>query len=537
MAGRRGHGEDGVSFDHRGPCTDPERHRHCPGRWVGQAELPRSPDGKRNRRRVVGKTKTAVLDKLKELHKDLDRGIVPQTGFSGYTVREAAEDFLKTGLDGRSAKTIKKNENVLEPILVVIGAKRLRELTASDVQQALATMATRYSTAAVIMGHNALTRTIRHAEARDRVGRNVATLVDTPKGQAGRPSKSLTLAQAEALMAASKDSRLHAYIALCLSTGIRTEEARELRWDHLDLNGHPDADPPIPPSAAVWRSVRAHGDVKTEKSRRTLMLSKLAVTALQDHQQTQNEEKREAGGRWQDSGLVFTTRLRDRARCGQRPEGVQGGLQAGRNWRGLDTSGATALVRLADVGLRGTRRGDRPHCRTLQLPHHRGCLPKGAAAGPYRWGRTHGQDLGRVADNLATRPDAWRDGCRAPPCRPTASARRAVAALPWPTARSTWPARIPPRCRARQHPRIPGPRGWWHHQAARAGRSADHAGPERSHDRQPPVRDALADRCERPRPGEQARPTAGNNDVSKCRTPRRIVRTRHGDRPSSMVGR
>ncbi len=80
MAGRRGHGEDGVSFDHRGRCTDPERHRHCPGRWVGQAELPRTPDGKRNRRRVVGKTKTAVLDKLKELHKDLDKGIVPQTG-------------------------------------------------------------------------------------------------------------------------------------------------------------------------------------------------------------------------------------------------------------------------------------------------------------------------------------------------------------------------------------------------------------------------------------------------------------------------
>ena len=51
-------------------------------------------------------------------------------------------------------------------------------------------MAARCSTAAVTMGHNALTRVIRHAEARDLVGRNVATLVDTPKGQAGRPSKS-----------------------------------------------------------------------------------------------------------------------------------------------------------------------------------------------------------------------------------------------------------------------------------------------------------------------------------------------------------
>ena len=50
-------------------------------------------------------------------------------------------------------------------------------------------MAQRYSSAAVAMGHNALTRAIRHAEARDLVGRNVATLVETPKGQAGRPSK------------------------------------------------------------------------------------------------------------------------------------------------------------------------------------------------------------------------------------------------------------------------------------------------------------------------------------------------------------
>jgi hypothetical protein len=49
----------------------------------------------------------------------------------------------------------------------------------------------RYSSAAVAMGHNALTRAIRHAEARDLIGRNVALLVETPKGQAGRPSKSL----------------------------------------------------------------------------------------------------------------------------------------------------------------------------------------------------------------------------------------------------------------------------------------------------------------------------------------------------------
>ena len=86
-----------------------------------------------------------------------------------YTVRRAAEDWLKEGLNGRSTKTIKKNENVLAPILATIGARRLRELTADDAHQALTAMALRYSSAAVAMGHNALTRVIRHAEARDLV--------------------------------------------------------------------------------------------------------------------------------------------------------------------------------------------------------------------------------------------------------------------------------------------------------------------------------------------------------------------------------
>jgi hypothetical protein len=141
-----------------------------------------------------------VVDKLRQLHHELDRGIVPKTGYANYTVRQAAADWLANGLEGRSAKTIKKNENVLEPILTVIGARKLRQLTAADVRQALVTMATRYSSAAVTMGHLALKRAIRHAEASDIVTRNVAVLVDTPKGQEGRPSRSLTLAQAVAVI-------------------------------------------------------------------------------------------------------------------------------------------------------------------------------------------------------------------------------------------------------------------------------------------------------------------------------------------------
>ena len=326
MTTRRRRGEDGISFEHRGDCRDSERHRHCPGLWRGEVTLGYAEDGKRRKRKVSGQTKAAVVDKLRELHKTLDEGIVPKTGFAHYTVRQATEDWLAHGLDGRSAKTIKKNQNVLEPILKVVGGRKLRELSAADVRQALATMAAGYSSAAVTMGHLALKRAIRHAEADNLVGRNVATLVDTPTGQQGRPSKSLTLGQAVAVITAArtlpvmelhpglKDVRrpadlMYAYIVLSLLCGVRTEEARALRWQHVDLDGDSAASPPVPPHVAVWRSVRLHGETKTERSRRTLGLPQMAVQALRGLLDSQADERLLAGERWEDTGLVFATHL------------------------------------------------------------------------------------------------------------------------------------------------------------------------------------------------------------------------------------
>jgi integrase len=328
MAKRRGWGEDSIHFEHRGgPCRDPERHNGCPGIWRGAVSLGYTADGQRRiRRKVSGQTKTAVKDKLKALHADLDMGITPKTGYANYTVRQAAEDWLAHGLEGRTAKTIKKNQNVLAPILKVIGGRKLRELTAADVRQALSRMAAGYSSAAVTMGHLALKRAIRHAEANDLVTRNVATLADTPTGQEGRPSKSLTLQEGVAVITAAKtlpvielrpglkDVRrpadlMYAYIVLSLLVGVRTEEARALRWDHVDLDGDPAATPAVPPHVAVWRSVRVHGETKTQRSRRSLGLPQMAVEALHALSESQAQERAMADERWQDSGLVFTTHV------------------------------------------------------------------------------------------------------------------------------------------------------------------------------------------------------------------------------------
>ena len=294
-AKRRGYGQDGIYFDHGGGCRDSAHHKTCPGRWRGVVSLGFDADGKRIRKKVSGQTRTEVKDKLKDLHSELDAGV---RSVQGYTVETAVTDWLAEGLPGRAAKTVEVYRDALRPVLAVTGRIPLRDLTVQDVRTALAKMAVTHSTPTLQKAHNCLTRALRHAEGRDLVSRNVSALVDTPRGREGRPSQALSLEQAAALLEAAEDSRLHAFIVLCLLTGVRSEEARALTWDHVDLDAG---------TISVWRSIRAHGDTKTNRSRRTLKLPEIAVDALRAQMRGQAEERARAGELWQEHGLVFTT--------------------------------------------------------------------------------------------------------------------------------------------------------------------------------------------------------------------------------------
>src|SRR5215831_8665002 len=135
-----------------------------------------------------------------------------------------------------------------------LGDRRLRDLTPKDVQAFLEALP--LSTRSRKLVHKILRDSIQHAMIAGLAGRNVAATVNaTPRGSGGTPSKALSVAQAEAVLNAAKGTRLEAYLALSLMTGIRTEEARALTWEHVDLDGDPAADPPVPPHVAVWRSV------------------------------------------------------------------------------------------------------------------------------------------------------------------------------------------------------------------------------------------------------------------------------------------
>jgi integrase len=295
MAGRRGDGS--ISFEHRGECQDPKWHRGCTGLWRGVTS--EVIDGKRVRVKVSAKTKTEATAKLKARIHEQRQGV---RSSGTYTVKDCVEDWLAHGLDGRSERTRKLYLDGVAPLLDIIGRTPLRDLTATDVRRALVSIAKTRSTRSVQIAHNTLTRAVQRAAAHDLVARNVAALAERPQGQtAGRPSKAMTRDVAIRLVqAAEADSIIGSYLILSVMTGIRPEEARALRWDHVDLDGA---------TIHVWRSTRAHGDVKTVKSRRTLEIAPQAVEALRRRQTQQERDRVQARELWHETGLAFTTSI------------------------------------------------------------------------------------------------------------------------------------------------------------------------------------------------------------------------------------
>jgi len=163
---RRGRGEGSIYKD------------EAKGRWYAAVSFGYGPDGTTWRRqKVSGRSRADVAAKLRELHAEHDAGAQPA---SGYTVRQAVNDWLTEGLNGRAEETVNLNRNVLKPVVACVGDIELRKLTAHDVRRALTELASRRSSRTVVVTHNALTRAIRHAEANRHVLHNVAALVDTP---------------------------------------------------------------------------------------------------------------------------------------------------------------------------------------------------------------------------------------------------------------------------------------------------------------------------------------------------------------------
>jgi hypothetical protein len=170
-ARRRGHGEDSVYFD------------AANNNWAGAVSLGYSPDGKRRiRRKVTGRTKTEVKNKLKIIHSELDARIQSS---ARYTMALCIEDWLSQGLTNRSPSTVASYRWLAEHAVAQLGAIRLKDLTAKHVQAALAelsgSLSTRSWRGGLFMG-----QCCKHAGQRCRGAGGAGCVGDVPGADPGR---------------------------------------------------------------------------------------------------------------------------------------------------------------------------------------------------------------------------------------------------------------------------------------------------------------------------------------------------------------
>lgn len=303
MVKRRSRGEGSIYWDAKRQ------------RWVAEITVGYRPNGKRITRKRSGGNKTEAKDKLKELIREFEDDGTVSAG--GYIVEDAVRDWFRFGLNNRTESTRQKLTILAEQHVVpALGVRKLEaptranELSADDVDAWLEEKSEVLATRTLQDLRSIVQRSINRAQRRGKVKRNVVLLCDElPKGREGRPSKSLTMPEAEAVLHAAEtdDSTIGAYIVTSLLTGARTEEARPLVWPLVDLDGAPDAMPPVPPYIMVWRSVRAGGDTKTRKSKRSLALPQRAVDALVAQRERQAVHRERVGKRWKDHNLVFAS--------------------------------------------------------------------------------------------------------------------------------------------------------------------------------------------------------------------------------------
>jgi integrase len=343
---RRDRGDDGIYWDKINKC------------YLGTISLGYDAAGKRACRRVRGKTKAEVKDKLTALHNEIKAGVhTPAT----CTVRECVGDWLDDlTLD---EITVAEYRGQAEKwIYPKIGGIKLKDFKVADAERFFRDIAKVLGKRSLMMIKSTLRRSIRRAQKHELIGKNVIELVDLPEGQPGRPSRAMTEEQAGKVLAiarattttfvkvirigeartaaahvateddqvlcgnkprknakatevsadlrdatcracraqlgldADASPRLEALFVLAITLGLRPGELRALTWDHVDLDHG---------VIHVWRSTRRDGDTKTPKSRRSLVLPKRAIDALIAHRKRQAVERLAAGEAWQDANLVF----------------------------------------------------------------------------------------------------------------------------------------------------------------------------------------------------------------------------------------
>lgn len=281
------------------------------GRWEARVQVGVTPEGKRIRKMVTGRTQNEVLTRMRQLQRSADEGLDLAPGT--VTVGAFLEDWLDNILPGAVTQATEDQYRQVVRLYVIpaVGRKKLKTLQPRDVTLMLRDMADRgLSSNTQRLARAVLRRALRWAETNGNVTRNVAALADAPRVQS-REGKALTVEQARKVLATAEDHRLEAAFTVALSLGLRRSELLGLAWPDLDLDA-------TPPALTIRRSLKRHRgaglvleEPKTRRSRRTIHLPGPVAASLKRHRAKQAEERLKAGELWQstpdDVDLVFRT--------------------------------------------------------------------------------------------------------------------------------------------------------------------------------------------------------------------------------------
>ena len=273
--------------------------RASDGRWVGVATVSLT-GGRQQRKSVYGKTRAEAARKLIRLQARLQAGLpVPDDQLT-------VGDWLDRWLDARSAhlapKTLTSYRQVVGDYLrPEIGNVRLTRLNPERVQRMLDDLAARgVRPPTVKYALDVLRIGLRAAMMADLIQReNPASVVKAPSFRR-RKAAPFTALEAQAFIASVRQDRLHALIVLAMTAALRRGELLGLQWGDVLLDKRRIR------LARQLQRQKGYGlvtrAVKTERSEAPVVLTALAVRALQAHRATLSEERLHAGPAWRGSG-------------------------------------------------------------------------------------------------------------------------------------------------------------------------------------------------------------------------------------------
>jgi integrase len=300
MTRRRAGGEDSIYRDG--------------DRWRGAVSLGYDEHGNRVRKKVSGRTRAEVNEKLRKLHQQVDSGVIPDDRL---TVQAFLDRWLAVNLPGTVAESTEDSyvDTVRLHLIPALGRKRLAKLTVADLDRLWKVKRDAgYSSNSVRIMRTVLRRALGQAVREGIVSRNVAGLSVAPRIRA-REGRTLTVDQARQLLDAAAGYGFETAVVLALVYGMRRGEVLGLRWSALDWEAG---------TLRVTHSVRRVKDrdvssgrrtrlvvteLKTPKSRRILALTPELVTRFRQHRVRQAEAQMAAGPLWRDHGLIFASEV------------------------------------------------------------------------------------------------------------------------------------------------------------------------------------------------------------------------------------